>query len=57
MKVVVTSMPSTPRDCVFGKYDLPYDVVECMLSKYQSYECNYVAECPYLEVVKKEEED
>lgn len=54
MKVVVTSMPSTPRDCVFGKYDLPYDVVECMLSKYQSYECNYVAECPYLEVSKKE---
>lgn len=57
MKVIVTEMPEYPHVCLFSRYDIEYDVCECMLSYNGSYECEDCSKCPYLEPLKKEKKE
>lgn len=52
MKVLVTELPGWPHQCVFANYDSIYEVAECRLSDYGSYECTDVTKCPYLKVLE-----
>ena len=53
MKVVVTEMPAYPHVCLFSRYDIEYDVCECVLSYNSGYECTNISACPYLKVLNE----
>lgn len=55
MKILVTEMPKTPRECLFALYDVECDLHECILpcGWGSVVECEDTSKCPYRKVMKE----